>query len=61
MGLVTAKEHLEKNIALLSPSRDEAMYNLNVALLELAKGLQKIERDVGDVATRVKRIESRQP
>jgi hypothetical protein len=37
---------LNDNLRKLSPERHSAMYNLSVALLDIAKGLQVLRRDV---------------
>lgn len=58
MSAVTAIRAAQDNIANhVSPQRDPALYNISVALLNLAKAIQELQADVDEVNRRVKSMQ----
>lgn len=53
-AIKAAKDNIEKHV---SANRDPVMYNVNVALLNIARAIQSVESKLDDIEKRVKRLE----
>lgn len=59
MSIIDAINAAEDNIQNhVSAKKDPATYNLSVALLHIARGLQRLQNDVDDLDRDLKRLKS---